>query len=435
MDIPLITHTCAILSRLSYMDNSKFLRNYIEIFDIPELTKQLHKIKQIDVLNIFEPKINDISIINKQINEIIQKKYKDQTFNSSNVKYISISTSNYSSVYIVADKRLNTIFVCFRGTYSIKSAVSYLKLTSITPYKTCKGSNKGVLLGILKIIGEIFYTITESINFLSKNFLESTNYKLVTTGHSLGGGCSILFSYLIAKQNIKKSIVCLTFGAPRVMNKASINQFNKFVENNRILFRRYVENGDPISLLPFTTNSGNNSYYHPDDKNEKMDYLAFSCENNKKTRKVNCNLYNKTKRKKPHVKYHSNYIGVSYKNAGENLTNTKKEIQRNNENNESTICRITSGGDNEKFKAAFFELDQLKNKQTNKQNYFTRKLTKLKHTFTTNYKEQDVYMNKNNFEKILKESTELEEKNFNPLVFDKLVEINHLDKKPSLYCL
>jgi hypothetical protein len=146
-------------------------------------------------------------------------------------------------------------------------------------------------------------------------------------------------------------------------------------------------------------------------------------------------LYNKTKRKRPHVKYHSNYIGVSYKNAGENLTNTKKEIHRNNKNNDSTVCRITSGGDNDKFKAVFFELDQLKNKQTNKQNYFTRKLIKLKHTFTTNYKQQDVYMNKIIFEKLLKESTELEEKNFNPLVFDKLVEINHLDKKPSLYCL
>jgi hypothetical protein len=435
MDIPLISHICAVLSRLCYMDNSSFLQHYIEIFKIPELVEQLREIKQIDVLNIFDPKIKNISIINKQINEITPQNYKDQQFNSSNVKYICISTSNYSSVYIVADKRLNTIFVCFRGTYSIKSAISYLKFTSITPYKTCKSSNKGVLLGIFKIIGEIFYTITESIKFLSKNFLETTNYKLVTTGHSLGGGCSLLFSYLIAKQNIKNPIVCVTFGAPRVMNKALSNQFNKFIENNYVIFRRYVENGDPLALLPFTTNSGNNSYYHPDDENEKMDYLAFSCESNKKTRKVVCNLYNKTKKKRPHIKYHGNYLGVSYKNAGENLSNTKKEIQRNNKNNDSTVCRITTGGDNEKFKAVFFELDELKNKQTKKQNYFTRKFIKLKHTFITNYKEQDVYMNKNIFEKILKESTELEEKDLNPLVFNKLIEIKHLDKKPKLYCL
>jgi hypothetical protein len=435
MDIPLITHTCAILARLCYMNNSKFLQNYIEIFKIPELVHQLHKIKEIDVLNIFEPKMNNINIINKQINKITQKHYKDQNLNSSNVKYISISTSNYSSVYIVADKRLNTIFVAFRGTYSIKSAVSYLNLMSISPYKSCKSSNKGVLLGIFKIIGEIFYTITEAINFLSKSFLESTNFKLVTTGHSLGGGCSILFSYLIAKQNIKNHIVCVTFGAPRVMNKALTNVFNKFIENNRVIFRRYVENGDPIALLPFTTNSGNKSYYHPDDKNEKMDYVAFSCESNKKTHKANCNLYNKTRKKRPDIKYHGNYLGVSYKNAGENLTDTKKEIQRNYENNESTVCRITTGGNNEKFKAAFFELDELKNNQTNKQDYFTKKLIRLKHTFTKNYKEQDIYMNKNIFEKILEESTELDKKNLNPLVFDKLIEIDHLYKKPKLYCL
>jgi hypothetical protein len=429
MDIPLISHTCSILARLSYMNNSVFLHHYTEIFKIKELSSQLHKIKYIDKLKIFEPKINNISIINKQINNIIKRSHNDYNSDSSNVKYISISTSNYSSVYIVADKRLNTIFVCFRGTYSPKSAISYIKASSVKPYKTCKGSNRGILLGVFKIIGEIFYTIKESIDFLSNNFLHSINYKLVTTGHSLGGGCSTIFSYLIANQNIKQNIACVTFGAPRVMNKLLISKFNKFIEDNNILFRRYVENGDPITLLPFTTKSGNSSYYHPDDDNEKFSYLALSCETNNKTYKSNCNLYNKTKRKRPNVKYHSIYLGVSYHNAGEKITNSNKEIKRNDSN---TVCRITTGGNNEKFKASFFELDDLKRKKS--KNYFTRKLLKLKKIFTTDYKQQDIYMNKHIFDKILKEGNELD-KNLNPLMFDKLVEIEQLEKKPNLYCL
>jgi hypothetical protein len=124
------------------------------------------------------------------------------------------------------------------------------------------------------------------------------------------------------------------------------------------------------------------------------------------------------------------YLGVSYKKAGEKIQDINKEIKRNNSN---TICRITSGGNNEKFKAVFFELDDLKRNKT--KNYFTRKILKLKKIFTTDYKKQDIYMDKDNFTKLLRESTELDEKNLNPLLFDKLVEIEHNRKNPNLYCL
>ena len=106
------------------------------------------------------------------------------------MKFIQISTSNYSSVYVIADKVQNTIFIGFRGTSSLKSGLSYTKLSSIMPYNVCSVNNDGYVLGVFKIITEIFYTINESIDFLSTNFLKNKNYKIVTTGHSLGGGCS-----------------------------------------------------------------------------------------------------------------------------------------------------------------------------------------------------------------------------------------------------
>ena len=181
MDIPLISHICSVLSRLSYLNNTNFLHHYIEIFKIPELKSQLYKIKSASDENIFEPIIKNISVINKQINTITKVRYKHNIdFDSSHIKYVSISTSNYSSVYIIADKITNCIFIAFRGTYSIKSALSYLKLTSIKPYKTCKKSNDGILLGIFKIVGEIYYTICESIHFRSpksKMFYRSWFYR------------------------------------------------------------------------------------------------------------------------------------------------------------------------------------------------------------------------------------------------------------------
>jgi hypothetical protein len=430
MDIPLISYISSILSRLSYMNNINFLHYYDEIFKIHELRSQLHKIKEVDDKNIFEPIVNNIDTINKQINAITKKHLVHKSDDSSNVKYVCISTSNYSSVYIIADKLTNTIFISFRGTYSIKSALAYLKFTSFVPYQICKKSPDGVLLGIFKIIGEIFYTIKESIQFLSSSFLKNKNYKLVSTGHSLGGGCSQIFSYFLVKQNPKIKITCVTFGGPRVFNKHLIEKFNNYIERNNIMFRRYVTNGDPIALLPITTNSGDDSYYHPDDKNDKFSYVAITCKNLKKTQKVICNIRSKTKKNKPSMKFHGMYLGVSYAGAGEDMTNLKKEIIRYRGN---TVCRIIFGGNNENSRAVFFLLDDIKTK-TKSHSIVDEVIKKIKKKITTDYKHQDIYMNTTIFNKLLKKSFVLDEDNMNPTLFTELVEIEQNNGKPELYC-
>ena len=431
MDTPLISYISCILSRLSYMNNINFLHYYDEIFKVKELRDQLHKIKEVRDEDIFEPIVNNIDIINKKINTITKKHLVHNNDVSTNVKYISISTSNYSSVYIVADKLTNTIFIAFRGTYSLKSGLAYFKLTSIEPYKICKNNPGGLLLGIFKIVGEIFYTIKESIQFLSSTFLKTNNYKLVTTGHSLGGGCSQIFSYILVKQNPKIKITCVTFGGPRVMNKFLVDKFNNYIERNIIMFKRYVTNGDPISLLPLTTKRGNVSYYHPDEENDKMVYTAIYCKNVKKTQRVICNLRNKTKKIKPNLKFHGTYLGVSYDGAGEGIAKTTKEIVRSHGN---TVCRIIFGGNNEKSRAVFFLLDDLKTKTT-KNDIVSEVITKLKKTFTTDYKHQDIYMNTRIFNNLLKKSVVLNDDNMNPTLFTELVEIEQGAGKPELYCL
>jgi hypothetical protein len=431
MDIPLISYISSILSRLSYMNNTNFLHYYDEIFKVKELRDQLHKIKEVDDKDIFEPIVNNIDIINKKINTITKKHLIHKNDDSSNVKYISISSSNYSSVYIVADKLTNTIFIAFRGTYSLKSALAYFKFTSIEPYKICKHNQGGLVLGIFKIVCEIFYTIKESIHFLSSTFLKTNNYKLVTTGHSLGGGCSQIFSYFLVKQNPKIKITCVTFGGPRVFNKYLVDKFNNCIERNIIMFKRYVTNGDPITLLPLTTKRGNVSYYHPDEENEKMDYTAIVCRNVKKTQKALCNLRNKTKKHKPNLKFHGTYLGVSYSGAGEDITKISKEIVRSGGN---TVCRIIFGGNNEQSRAVFFLLDDLKTK-TKINDIVSEVIKKLKKRFTTDYKHQDIYMNTRIFNDLLKKSVVLDDDNMNPLLFTKLVEIEQGVRKPELYCL
>ena len=430
MDIPLISLISCIMSRLSYFDDTKFLNKYLQIFSIPELNKQIINLKEETITDIFDLKIKNMVKINDKINKINYNNEPNE-LSSENIQYISISTSNYSSIFIVANKLMNIIFICFRGTYSVKSGLSYLKLSSITPTNICNGSNDGYLLGVFKIIAEIFYTIEESINYLSTHFLKTSKFKIVTTGHSLGGGAASIFSYLWIKHKSDLKIGCITFGSPRVMNGTLIEKFNELILNKVILFKRYITNGDPFAKLPITSKKFENSYYFPDDYDDSLNFVAITCNNIKKSRKVLCNLKNKTKKHKINIKNHGMYLGITYKAAANNVTDLNKEIKR--DSNNDTICRIIIGGDNKNFRVVFFNLNEAKMK---KQGFISSKIDKIKKTFfQVDYKHQDIYINKKMFEKLIKSSTDLDNENLNPLISDKIVKIQHKNPKQELNCI
>jgi len=436
--LPLISYVSAILARLSYFDNDKFLLKYNSIFNIPELNKQLDSLKKTNEENIFDIELKNISIITKKINSFFIGISKNKIENkhestiTKNMKYICISNSNYSSVYVVRDPSLQTIFISFRGTYSIKSARSYLKVTSIKPFITCNNDKeKGVLLGIFKIVGEIFYTIQESIRYLA----EGGNYKIICTGHSLGGAAAHIFSYLYTKQllnkkssifNNKKKIVCVTFGAPRIMNYSLMDEYNKLIEEKHIFFRRYVTNGDIFPTLPFTTKNGNTSYYHIEEENDNLQKYVFSCVNNKKTNKVKCNYRNKTKKIKLSPKYHAMYLGISFAGAAQDLTNTKKEIKRE-DYTKDTVCRINIGGNSEPYKIVFFNLQKAKKPDSNV-------ITKIKKYIITDYKHQDIYITQKMFNTLMENTTELDDNNLNIPKYTNLVPIQNKEKNKELFC-
>ena len=435
MDIPFISYYSCILARLSYFDNDVFLQKYMQICDLPGMVKELKKIKETNNLDdIFKGDASErMSRMNRPINRICLEREPVTLLrlSSENVKYISISNSNYSSVYVVADKTSNTICVAFRGTSSLKSMTSYAKLSSIVPFKTCSNNEDGFMLGIFKIVAEIFYTMLESIDFLRKTFLKNKEYKLITTGHSLGGACALLFSFLWEKYDPTNKIGCITFGSPRVMNIESISQIRDFIQNKQLFFRSYVNNGDPFPLLPVIVRKTKNSFHHLDEYDDSMKYTSYSCRTT--TKKVKCSLKNKTRKAtRLDIKHHGNYLGVSYKNAAQDLKNVRKEIKRNNEGD--TICRIIVGGNNEKYRVSFFNLNDAKYK---KKSYFTRKLLKISKKIMIDYKHQDIYINKDTFTKIIKKGHEIllsdSEEQRNPLKFDKLVPINHGKKRRNLF--
>ena len=107
----------------------------------------------------------------------------------------------------------------------------------------------------------------------------------------------------------------------------------------------------------------------------------------------------------------------------------KKQIRCN------TVCRIITGGNNESYKSVFFLLDELKTSNKKDHSNFSIKIEKFKKIFTTDYKHQDIYMNTKIFNNLLQNSVILDDKNLNPIIFDKLATIEQTKFKPELYCL
>lgn len=415
MSIPFISYICSIYSRLAYLNPREFNDTYSEVFSDKNkiITDQMTNFNDISLTNFFNIETKNIMECNKIVNRIIyskQKKYIENQY----FTFFSLSTSNYSGVFIIADKRTNMITVAFRGTYSAKSALSYSNLSSTKPTLIC--DKNGFLIGVFKIIHEIFNTILECIHFLRSDFLKSTP-TIITTGHSLGGACATIFSYLYYL-NERKRICCITFGAPRVFNYDSIQIFNSFIIKNKILFHRYVTNGDPFAKLPpnipkLTTKT----FYHPDDHNIKFENVSYLCNN--QTKKIVCTFKSKTKKRKPNLEYHGNYLGVSYKGAADDLKNLKKEIKRNKAGD--TVCRLVRPvGD--KIETVFYNLQELKHQAYKSKSRTAKLKEKIGKVFKTDYKRGDIFMNKTQLAHliknmfIMKEVNELDTDNYTDLL-------------------
>jgi len=450
--VPLISYLLCNLSRLAYFDNDVFLQNVINDINIPAFKTQLIKIRNITFNKIFKDNLTHRNEITKKINDInyFPDKKEINHHQLENVKYVCISTSNYSSVYILAIKDINAIFVCFRGTYSPKSASSWSKIRHSIPFQTCNSKDDkddkddGYMLGIFKIIAEIFYTILESITFLSNDFLNRKDYKLFTTGHSLGGAASLVFSFLFLKYNQNNKIGCITFGAPRVLNGNSMEKIIKFIKEERLMFRRYVTNGDFLANMPplytdvFKSTTyyhpdliKSKTYYHPDEYDRTLNKTSIFCRYiNKNTQKLKCNL-KKTRKTRPNLKYHGNYLGISFINASRGKMDFYKEIIRNEYG--ETICRIIVGGKTRMYSISFFILNDVKRKG---KTAYDKIKSSFKNTFIVDYKHSDIYINERTFNNIIKSGYITEDyKELNPLKFDKLVKIKRESPREELYCL
>ena len=426
-DVHFISFLSATLSRLAYLNDNDFLKNYSSIMGPVIPLKILQGIDSVNQTNLYEllddQKIfgliqNSNDLFKDYEYEYKQKKFIDfiglnmpQNINIINneikgtpvykiigipptegsIKYISIGWSNYGEVYVVADKRMpHTLFVLFRGTYSAKTAGLYSKPTSIVPLTVCNdknGKSESFLYGIFKPTIELLHTIIEAMSYLATNFLGATepnSIKVFTTGHSLGGAMCTNFAYLwmgirktepynLAPYNVlSENIVCISLGSPRCMSSNISEKFCNFVEQKKILYLRITTRGDPVAGLPPKT-----GFQHPCSLNSKMREIVVEDCNSQLTARGYINVnYNgnldcqnhKTRVYVPNPLSHTVYLDILYTNAVDIVNFIKgigisKEVLRDSD--KSTICRLVMGTFGVDYKAIFFNVNKARKIPTN----------------------------------------------------------------------
>jgi hypothetical protein len=137
-------------------------------------------------------------------------------------------------VWLFNDRRL---FVVFRGTASFMDGLLNSRLSHTTDFSGLGKVHAGFESRYRRMKRQIDKIINSSMGSLDK---------IIFTGHSLGGAIAMLAALDFAKRNSNLKPDVITFGSPKVGDKAFGEFFNFYIKS----YARIVVDHDPVVALP-----------------------------------------------------------------------------------------------------------------------------------------------------------------------------------------
>jgi len=411
---------CAVFARIAYCDPPLQIFFLSAIFSdkggiIPQsLLKKLAKVKNIKELNSDEMvfglaknadhfptrvyngrKYIDFIEYAKKINILIERTKESPYYHQKtdpNIRIISIADSNYGECFVTGIKYIpNFVFVAYRGTYSLKTAASYVKPESAIPL-TIYGDTT-MLKGMAKINFEIIHAVTNAMMYISLTFLKKKPIPALT-GQSLGGAMATIFVYEYSQKiakipNIAKCLsseaICSNFGTPRVLGKAASEHLCKTIVKGQVLFHRFSNHGDIFTSLP----PKGLGFYHPC-SNEEKDYrklVARDCNGLAATDQmfitsdyntpIDCtnkqaDLFTRVRNLNTDITNHGSYLYVSFLNNDSKfgrpfsrteigrVHNTNEQFGLIHRDTEMRVVQMFGNGKDGIYKADFVDLVKLR---------------------------------------------------------------------------
>jgi len=184
----------------------------------------------------------------------------------SRIRSIFVCTVNDLNCYVLHHMDFDFIFVIFRGTLSVKSTIKDARVLRKKVDTTPEIDEGSVHLGFLENLDQAFARICYCIANIQKE--HNNPCKIISTGHSLGGALTTIFTYFysryynlieklcksVAGKAPKKKIHTVAVSAPRQGGEKWAGEFDKLLDNGKSI--EYVNMFNRRDLIPKVPKKG-----------------------------------------------------------------------------------------------------------------------------------------------------------------------------------
>jgi predicted lipase len=210
---------------------------------------------------------NEIDLLNKtwelsnDVDEIWKKQWEKlkDSYNEFNV----FSLSDYDigdTQFIYSIDKSGRLLISFRGTKCLNDLLTDIRITKDKCIDICyspfylkhyiKNNQPYIHAGFYQMFNLMKYELYHIVRKYLET--EANEYKIVITGHSLGGSLSIIASICLYinfhsyLKDDKLKLENITFGSPKVGNNEFSKLYKDLINNNT----HYFHNSDPIPCVP-----------------------------------------------------------------------------------------------------------------------------------------------------------------------------------------